>query len=60
MHHYAKEFDEMLCVITEEFVKISVIVTGVIVLMVILVAIVQKKSMNVIQRLVKMELHVEI
>lgn len=57
---YAKEFDVMLCAIMAEFVKISVIVIGAIVPMVILVATAQKKLTNVIRPHVKMELHVGI
>jgi len=60
MHRCGKVFDVMLCVIMGVFVKILVIVIGAIVLMVIPVAIVRKKSMNVIQHLVKMEQRVEI
>jgi len=60
MHRCVKVFDVMLCVIMGAFAKISVIVIGAIVPMAIPVAIVQKKSMNAIQRLVKMEQRVEI
>jgi len=59
-HRYVKEFDVILFVTMVVFVKILVIVIGAIVLTVIPVATVRKKSMSAIQRLVKMEQLVEI
>jgi len=60
MHLCVKVFDGMFCVIMVVSVKTLVIVIGAIVPMVIPVAIVRKKSTNVIQHLVKMEQRVEI